>query len=142
MVTAIDEDGVTVGDEQVQAKTVLWGAGVAASPLGRSLGVPVDKLGRVLVEPDLTIPGHPEVHVVGDLAMLRQADGKQVPGVAPAAIQEGRWEAENVLRALQGKTQRPFRDPARFQRTTGPGGRAATAPAAALTHPSGRARSG
>ena len=109
MVTAIDEDGITIGDEHLQAKTVLWGAGVAASPLGRSLGVPTDKTGRVLVQPDLTIPGHPEVHVVGDLAMLRQVDGKQVPGLAPAAIQEGRWAAENVLRALEGKSQQPFR---------------------------------
>jgi NADH dehydrogenase len=109
MVTSIDEEGVTVGEERILARTVLWGAGVAASPLGRGLGVKVDRAGRVLVEPDLTVPGHPEVHVVGDLASLRQADGKPVPGVAPAAIQEGTWAAENVLRALQGKGQQPFR---------------------------------
>ena len=76
------------------ARTVLWAAGVAASPLGRTLGVPLDRAGRVLVEPDLTIPGHPNVYVIGDLAHFEQ-DGKPVPGVAPAAMQMGKHAARN-----------------------------------------------
>jgi NADH:ubiquinone reductase (H+-translocating) len=108
-VTAIDGDGVTVGDERILARTVLWGAGVAASPLARTLGVPLDRAGRVVVEPDLTVPGHPEIAVIGDLAALKQPDGSPVPGVAPAAIQEGRHAARNVLRAVRGEPRVPFR---------------------------------
>ncbi|WP_248362529.1 NAD(P)/FAD-dependent oxidoreductase [Anaeromyxobacter oryzae] len=108
-VTSIDEEGVTVGDERIEARTVLWGAGVAASPLARSLGAPLDRAGRVQVLPDLTVPGHPEIAVVGDLAAARNADGSPVPGVAPAAIQEGRHAAENVVRTLAGAPRRPFR---------------------------------
>jgi NADH dehydrogenase len=108
LVTAIDDGGVHVGDERLEARTVLWGAGVAASPLSRSLGVPLDRAGRVLVAPDLTIPGHPEVFVVGDLASLVQ-DGAPVPGVAPAAIQEARHTARNLRRALRGEPLLPFR---------------------------------
>src|SRR5581483_9050802 len=85
-VTGIDDDGVCIGAERVHARTVLWAAGVAGSPLARTLGVPLDRAGRVWVEPDLTIPGHPEVFVVGDLAFV-----EGVPGVAPAAIQEGTY---------------------------------------------------
>ncbi|HEY7412893.1 MAG TPA: NAD(P)/FAD-dependent oxidoreductase, partial [Vicinamibacteria bacterium] len=92
LVTAVDEHGVAVGAERLAARTVLWAAGVAASPLGRALGVPVDRAGRVKVEPDLSIPGHPEVFVTGDLALLEQ-DGAPVPGVAPAAMQMGRHAA-------------------------------------------------
>jgi NADH dehydrogenase len=108
MVTAIDEAGVVASGEHIVARTVLWGAGVAASPLGRSLGAPLDRSGRVRVEPDLSIPGHPEVLVAGDLAAASQ-DGKPVPGVAPAAMQMGRCAAENVLRDLAGEPRRPFR---------------------------------
>jgi NADH:ubiquinone reductase (H+-translocating) len=108
-VTAIDEEGVTASGERILARTVLWAAGVAASPLARSLGVPLDRAGRVLVEPDLTVPGHPEIRVVGDLAFLRQQDGQPVPGVAPAAIQQGRHAARGVLRALRGQPPVPFR---------------------------------
>ncbi len=107
-VTAIDPEGVTVGAERIAARTVLWAAGVAASPLGRLLGGPLDRAGRVLVAPDLSLPGHPEVFVVGDLAAVRQADGSPVPGVAPAAIQEGRHAARNVLRAALGRPPVPF----------------------------------
>jgi NADH dehydrogenase len=108
-VTEIDGEGVTLGDgERIAAKTVLWGAGVAASPLGRALGVPLDKAGRVLVTPELGVPGHDEVYVVGDLARLDQ-DGAPVPGVAAAAIQEGRHAARNVARALRGEARLPFR---------------------------------
>lgn len=108
LATAIDEDGVNLGSERIPARTVLWAAGVAASPLGKALGVPLDRAGRVRVNPDLTIPGHPEVYVVGDLASLEQ-DGRPVPGVAPAAIQEAGHAAQNVLRTIRGEARRPFR---------------------------------
>ncbi len=108
LVSAIDERGVVASGERIPARTILWGAGVAASPLGRSLGVPLDRAGRVRVEPDLSIPGHPEVFVAGDLAAIQQ-DGKPVPGVAPAAMQMGRWAAQNILRDLAGEPRRPFR---------------------------------
>jgi NADH:ubiquinone reductase (H+-translocating) len=108
-VTAIDAASVTLGDERILARTVLWGAGVAASPLARALGVPLDRAGRVEVNPDLTIPGHPEVYVAGDLARALGEDGAPVPGLAPAAIQEGRAAARNMLRALRGEAREPFR---------------------------------
>lgn len=108
-VTAIDEAGVTVGGERIPARTVLWGAGVSASPLARTLGVPLDRAGRVKVEADLSVAGHPEVFVVGDLAAVVQPDGRSVPGVAPAAMQQGRHAARNVRRALAGKPSLPFR---------------------------------
>jgi NADH dehydrogenase len=108
-VTRIDERGVTLGAERIEARTVLWGAGVAASPLARSLGVPLDRAGRVRVNPDLSAPGHPELFVVGDLAAVEREGGGLVPGVAPAAIQEGRHAARNVLRAARGEATLPFR---------------------------------
>jgi NADH dehydrogenase len=107
-VTAIDEAGVSTGRERIEANTVLWAAGVAASPLGRALGGPLDTAGRVLVTPELTLPGRDEVHVVGDIAAASQQDGKFVPGVAPAAIQQGRHAAANVLRVLRGEPLLPF----------------------------------
>jgi NADH dehydrogenase len=107
-VTAIDETGVNVGPERTATRTVLWAAGVAASPLARSLGVDLDRPGRVPVNPDLTVPGHDEIYVVGDLATVTQ-DGKPVPGVAPAAMQEGRHAVDNVLRTLDGQPRLPFR---------------------------------
>jgi NADH dehydrogenase len=108
LVTGLDDRGVRIGEERIEARTVLWGAGVAASPLGRSLGGPVDRAGRVLVEPDLTIPGHPDVYVIGDLAALKQENGSPVPGVAPAAMQEGRHTAKNIVRSLEGQPRLPF----------------------------------
>jgi NADH dehydrogenase len=107
-VTAIDEGGVTASGERIEARTVLWGAGVAASPLARSLGVPLDRAGRVPVAPDLSVPGFPEIFVAGDLAAVVQ-DGAPVPGVAPAALQMGEAAAENVLRDVRGEPRRPFR---------------------------------
>jgi NADH dehydrogenase len=95
-VTRIDANGVTVGGEHIASRTVLWGAGVAASPLGRSLGVPLDRAGRVQVTPTLNVPGHPDVFVIGDLAAVKNADGTLVPGVAPAAMQEGRYVAQAI----------------------------------------------
>jgi NADH:ubiquinone reductase (H+-translocating) len=109
-VTHIDAEGVTVGPERISARTVLWGAGVAASPLARSLGTSLDRAGRVEVLPDLTVPGHPEIAVIGDLAAAARGDGRGlVPGVAPAALQEGEHAAKNVLRALRGEERLPFR---------------------------------
>jgi NADH dehydrogenase len=107
-VTAVDGTGVGVGADRIAARTVVWAAGVRASPLARSLGAPLDRAGRVLVEPDLTVPGQPAASVVGDLAAIEQ-DGRPVPGVAPAAIQMGEHAAANVRRALAGEPLAPFR---------------------------------
>jgi NADH dehydrogenase len=107
-VSRIDDRGVVAGGERLEAATVLWAAGVEASPLARSLGAPLDRAGRVRVDADLTVPGHPEVHVAGDLVFLEQ-DGRPIPGVAPAAIQQGRHAARNALRALRGEPRLPFR---------------------------------
>ncbi|HXE62583.1 MAG TPA: NAD(P)/FAD-dependent oxidoreductase [Bryobacteraceae bacterium] len=115
-VTAIDANGVTMktaeGDVRIEAKTVLWAAGVQASPLGKliadSTGVPIDNSGRVEVAPDLSIPGHPEILVIGDLARIEQENGKQVPGVAPAAMQQGRYAARLIAARISGKTPKPF----------------------------------
>ena len=108
LVTRLTPEAAYVGDEAIPTRTVLWAAGVAASPLGRALGVPVDRSGRVLVNRDLSVPEHPEVYVVGDLASVRQADGTPVPGVAPAAMQQGTHAAENVWRSIQHLPSRPF----------------------------------
>lgn len=107
-VTEIDRDGVKLGDERIMARTVVWAAGVAASPLAKSLGTPLDRAGRVLVSPDLTVPGREDIYVIGDLAALTQ-DGKPIPGVAPAAMQEGRHAAMNIVRAIKGEPRLPFR---------------------------------
>lgn len=101
-VSNIDSQGFTLGDQFVPARTVVWAAGVAASPLARTLDVPLDRAGRVPVQPDLTLPDHPELFVAGDLAALSQADGKPVPGVAPAAKQMGKYVAEVVRARLHG----------------------------------------
>jgi NADH dehydrogenase len=107
-VTGIDARGVQLGGERLEARTVIWCAGVAASPISATLGVPLDRAGRVIVEPDLSVPGHPEVQVVGDLA-LSPSHQPPVPGVAPAAKQMGRLAARNIRAALAGKPARPFR---------------------------------
>ncbi len=107
-VTQIDKDGLQVGEERIHARVVLWAAGVAASPLGNTLGAETDRAGRVVVGSDLAVQGHPNVFVTGDLMSFSQ-DGKPVPGVAPAAIQSGRWAAKNVLRRLRGQSTLPFR---------------------------------
>jgi len=103
-VTGVDAEGVTMGPERIAAKTVIWAAGVASSPLGRSLGVPLDRAGRVQVEPDLSVPGRPEIFVIGDLAAV-----PGVPGIAPAAKQMGRHAGLNILNSLHGKQRKPFR---------------------------------
>lgn len=109
LVTRIEPDAVYVGDEHIACRTVFWAAGNAASPLAKSLGAPLDRVGRVMVEPDLSVPEHPEIFVAGDLAAVTKADGALVPGVAPAANQEGRAAAQNVLRTLRGEPRQPFR---------------------------------
>jgi NADH dehydrogenase len=123
-VTGIDEQGISyvdgaqpdAGPQRLQARTVLWAAGVAASPLGRSLaetaGAVLDRAGRVTVEPDLTLKDHPEIAVIGDLAAARshgRGEPKPVPGVSPAAKQMGRLAARNLLRRLRGEPSQPFR---------------------------------
>ncbi len=96
MVTQVEAGAVRVGETRLVAPVILWAAGVAASPLGKKLGVPTDRAGRVLVHPDLTIPGHPEVFVIGDLASLKDEQGKPLPGVAPVAIQQGKYVARMI----------------------------------------------
>ena len=107
-VQSINADGYQLGDTFVPAKTVVWAAGVAASPLGALLGAPLDRAGRVQVEPDLSVPGHAHIFVAGDLASLKQANGKPVPGVAPAAKQMGRLVAHNIRARLAGKATTAF----------------------------------
>jgi NADH dehydrogenase len=102
-VSAIDTNGVTVGNEHIDSRTVLWAAGVAASPLGRSLDVPLDRAGRVLVTPTLNAPGHDRIFVIGDLAAVKQPSGALVPGVAPAAMQEGRYVARQIVDLVRHK---------------------------------------
>ncbi len=109
LVTGIDEAGVTIGEERVPARTVLWGAGVAASPLARALGAPLDRAGRVKANLDLTLPGRQHVYVAGDLALVSQEGGHPVPGLAPAAIQEGQHVARNMVATLRGDVRQPFR---------------------------------
>src|SRR5262249_18176043 len=106
--TEVTTDHVTVGAERIETHTTLWAAGVAASALGHQLGVDVDRSGRVPVQPDLSVAGHPEVFVVGDLAALKQANGKMLPGNAPVAIQQGEATAANIWRDLRGEPRRPF----------------------------------
>jgi len=107
-VTRIAAGQVDAGGEAIAAGTILWAAGVAASPLGRSLGAPVDRAGRVLINRDLTIPGHPDVFVIGDLASLAVADGRPLPGVAQVAIQMGVHASRNIVRAIGGQPPQPF----------------------------------
>jgi NADH dehydrogenase len=108
-VTDVRSAEIHVGNDVLHASVVLWAAGVAASPLGRALGGPLDRAGRVLVEAELSLPGHPEVFVIGDLASLKQADGTQLPGVAPVAMQQGRWVAREIAADLAGNPRLPFR---------------------------------
>jgi NADH:ubiquinone reductase (H+-translocating) len=106
-VTRVEAGVLHMGDARLATATILWAAGNEASPLGACLGVPLDRAGRVVVEEDLSIPGHPDVFVTGDLAAM-VSDGAAVPGVAPAAIQSGRHAATNVARLADGRPTRPF----------------------------------
>jgi NADH dehydrogenase len=109
MVTLVTPGAVHMGDTQLPAAVILWAAGVAASPLGKKLGGPVDRAGRVAVNPDLSLPGHPEVFVIGDLATLKDENGKMLPGVAPVAMQEGKATAHNIAAELRGEPRKNFR---------------------------------
>ncbi|HEX6911351.1 MAG TPA: NAD(P)/FAD-dependent oxidoreductase, partial [Longimicrobium sp.] len=109
VVTRIEPEAVYVGEEMIRTRNVVWAAGVTASPLGRMLGVETDRVGRVMVQPDLSIPGHPEVFVVGDLMNLAGAGGTPLPGVAQVAIQGGECAARNIARTLKGQPRQPFR---------------------------------
>jgi NADH dehydrogenase len=108
-VTDVMPESVTVGHETVGAHTIMWAAGVAGSPLGRSLNVALDRAGRVIVQDDLSVPDHPEIFVAGDLAGFTHQDGKQLPGVAQVAKQQGRHAARNILRRIAGEAPQPFR---------------------------------
>jgi NADH dehydrogenase len=115
-VTGIDPDGVTfktaTGSERIEARTILWAAGVKPSPWGeilaRSAGAELDRLGRVKVNADLTVAGHPEIFVIGDLA-YREQDGTPLPGIAPVAMQEGRYVASVIAARVDGRASKPFR---------------------------------
>ncbi len=100
-------EGVRIGTEHLSAKTVIWAAGVAASPAAEWLRAPADRAGRILVAPDLTVPGHPDVFAIGDTAHVGMPDGRQVPGIAPAAKQEGRYVAETITARLKGGNALP-----------------------------------
>jgi NADH dehydrogenase len=111
-VTGVDADGVMIGEERIRASTVLWAAGVRAADVGRTLGTELDGSGRVAVGPDLTIPGHPEVFVIGDMSRAMNVDGKPLPGVALVAMQQGWYVADLIKRELTGKgsaTRAPFK---------------------------------
>jgi NADH:quinone reductase (non-electrogenic) len=108
LVTSVEPGAVRMGETCLQAAVTLWAAGVAASPLGKKLGAPVDRAGRVLVGPDLSVPGHPEVFVIGDLAALKDEHGMMLPGVAPVAIQEGRFVAQTIVRDVHGESRANF----------------------------------
>ena len=101
MVTLVEPGAVDIGETRVPATVVLWAAGVAASPLGKELGAPVDRAGRVPVQADLSLPGHPEVFVIGDLAAAKDEQGKMLPGVAPVAIQEGKFVAKLIREEVE-----------------------------------------
>jgi NADH dehydrogenase len=108
-VTGIDETGLSIGDRRIDTRTVLWAAGVQASELATSLGASLDRAGRVEVEPDLSVPGHPELFVAGDLARVGRVEGDGlVPGVAPAAIQMGKHAAKSIRRLVSGEPTEPF----------------------------------
>jgi len=107
-VTGVGPDGVIIGDEKIRARTAFWAAGNLASPVGKFLGAPLDRAGRIQVNPDLSVPGHPEIFVVGDLATLVQ-DGRLIPGVGPAAIQEGAFVAKNIVREVTHRPRKAFR---------------------------------
>jgi len=107
-VTRVDADGVTLEGGSLPSRTVLWAAGVAGSPLAKSLGVELDRAGRVKVREDLSIPGHPEAFVVGDLACFTTPDGGTLPGLAPVALQQGRHAVENIAATLASQPRKPF----------------------------------
>jgi len=109
MVSDVNEDGVQIGNERIEAATVLWAAGVTAIAIPNDMGAETDRIGRVVVESDLSVPGHPEIFVGGDQACLLNEAGKPLPGMAPVAIQEGHFIGKTILRDLKGKERKPFK---------------------------------
>jgi NADH dehydrogenase len=109
MVTAVEPGRIKVGEEWVTSDVTLWATGVAASPLGKELGAKVDRAGRVPIEADLSLPGHDEVFLIGDMSALSDVNGTPVPGLAAAAIQQGKAAAQNILRDLRGEKRLPFK---------------------------------
>jgi NADH dehydrogenase len=108
-VTECSADGVMYGGNWLDAKTIIWAAGVRASPAAEWLGAPADRAGRLQVLPDLTVPGHPDIFAIGDTVTIADPDGKPVPGIAPAAKQQGRYVADSIKARLNGGTVAPFR---------------------------------
>ncbi|MGC4107721.1 MAG: NAD(P)/FAD-dependent oxidoreductase [Thermomicrobiales bacterium] len=110
MVTVIDETGLNMGDNRIDAETIIWAAGVQVSPLTRQLAgvAELDRAGRVPVTSELHVAGHPELFIIGDAASVKNAEGKPVPGVAPAAIQQGEWAATNITNRIAGQAYQPF----------------------------------
>jgi len=106
-VTGIDAQGVHLGDELISAAIIVWAAGVRATVLSAGLGVPVDRAGRIIVEPDCSIPGHPEAFAIGDTAVYLHQGGKPLPGVSPVAMQQGRYVAHNIDRSVRGRPLKP-----------------------------------
>ena len=109
MVTGVEPGRIKVGDQWIPADVTLWASGVAPSPLAKALGADTDRAGRVLIEQDLSLPGHREIFVIGDMASLTDANGVSVPGLGAAALQEGQAAADNILRDLRGQDRLPFR---------------------------------
>jgi len=107
-VSEISPGTLKVGGETIEVGTILWAAGVAASPIGASLGVPLDRVGRVIVNPDLTIPGSDRVYVAGDLGSFAGPDGRPLPGVVQVALQQARHAAKNILRTIKNESRAPF----------------------------------
>src|SRR5438046_7966477 len=106
--TNLSEQGLQVGNEFISCRVKIWAAGNNASFIGHSLGVPIDRVGRVIVNKDLTIPSHPEVQVIGDLANFSHQTGQPLPGISPVAMQQGRHAARNILRMIRGQKPEPF----------------------------------
>jgi NADH dehydrogenase len=107
-VSHLDGKGVQLGAEQLNARTVLWAAGVEANPLARNLGVPLDRAGRIIVNSDLTIAGHSDAYCIGDLAHFALPDRTTLPGLAPVAMQQGRHAADNIVATHRGQPRKPF----------------------------------
>jgi NADH dehydrogenase len=105
----VDGSGIAVAGERIETATVLWAAGVAAAGIGSFLGAPLDRNGRVVVERDLTVPAHPEIFVIGDLAVFTHQGSQPLPGVSPVAMQQGRHVARAIRERLQGRPAPPFR---------------------------------
>jgi NADH dehydrogenase len=107
-VTEVEPGRIKVGDAWIATDVILWASGVAASPLGKELDVEIDRAGRVLIAQDLSVPGHREVFVIGDMAALTDGNGTRVPGLAAAAMQQGKAAAANILRDVSGNPRLPF----------------------------------